>query len=265
MSEFTPHITKISVITVTYNSAKTLEDTLKSVNSQDFNNIEHIIIDGGSSDNTLGILESYKDSLAVIVSEPDEGIYDAFNKGLALASGDVVAILNSDDIFYDDNVLSLVAEAFDSTGCDVVYGDAVLVRHDDLFSVVRFWKSSKFILGSFKDGWHPPHPSFFVRKAAYDSFGNFDTSISVSADFELMLRLMETNKVKVEYVNSVLARMRVGGHSQSIKNIIIGTQSIKKAFYKNKISINATLYFFNRYSSKVKDIFIAKFYQRIKR
>lgn len=265
MSGFKPYVTKMSVITVTYNSAYTLEDTLKSVQSQDYNDIEHIIIDGGSSDGTLRILELYKDSLAVVVSESDEGIYDAFNKGLARASGDVVAVLNSDDVFYDDNVLSLVAEAFNNTGCGVVYGDAVMVRQDDLYSIVRFWKSSEFILGSFKDGWHPPHPSFFVRKAIYDSFGNFDTSISVSADFELMLRFMETNKVKAQYVSRVLTRMRVGGHSQSIKNILTGAQSIKKSFHKNKISINVTRYFFNRYLSKLKEIFISRLNSRSKR
>jgi len=258
MQVFQQYVTKISVITVTYNSAETLEDTLKSVKSQDFNNIEHIIMDGGSSDETLKILDSYKKSLAVVVSEPDDGIYDAFNKALALASGDIVAILNSDDVFYDDKVLSLVGETFKKTECDIVYGDSVIVRQNDLYSIVRFWKSSKFILGSFKDGWHPPHPSFFVRKSVYDKFGNFDTSIPVAADFELMLRFMEINKVTAEYIPNVLTRMRVGGHSQNIINIISGAKSIKKAFNKNKIKINTARYFLNRYASKVKEIFRAR-------
>ena len=249
---------KISVITVTYNSSNTLEDTLKSVQSQNYNDVEHIIMDGGSSDETLKILDSYKDSLAVVVSEPDDGIYDAFNKALSLVSGDIVAILNSDDVFYDKKVLSLVADTFKQNDCDIVYGDSVMVRQNDLYSIVRFWKSSKFILGSFKDGWHPPHPSFFVRKSVYDSFGNFDTSIPVAADFELMLRFMEINKVKVEYIPSVLTRMRVGGHSQNIKNVIRGAKSIKQAFHKNKIKINTTRYFLSRYGSKVKEILSAK-------
>jgi len=258
MPAFQQYRTKISVITVTYNSANTLEDTLKSVQSQNYNNVEHIIMDGGSSDQTLKILGSYKDSLAVVVSELDYGIYDAFNKALARVSGDIVAILNSDDVFYDDKVLALVEETFNKTGCDIVYGDSVMVRQDDLYSIVRFWKSSKFILGSFKDGWHPPHPSFFVRKSVYDSFGNFDTSIPVAADFELMLRFMEVNKVKTEYIPIVLTRMRVGGHSQSIKNIISGAKSIKKAFYKHKIKINTARYFLNRYASKLIELFRAR-------
>ena len=258
MQVFQQYVTKISVITVTYNSAETLEDTLKSVKSQNFNDVEHIIMDGGSSDETLKILDSYKDCLAVVVSEPDDGIYDAFNKALTRVSGDIVAILNSDDVFYDDKVLALVGETFNKTGCDIVYGDSVMVRQDDLYSIVRFWKSSKFILGSFKDGWHPPHPSFFVRKSVYDSFGNFDTSIPVAADFELMLRFLEINKVKAEYIPRVLTRMRVGGHSQNIKNIISGAKSIKKAFHKYKIKINTARYFLIRYASKLEELFRAR-------
>ena len=251
--------TKISVITAAYNSANTIKDTLESVKSQNYNNIEHIIIDGGSSDGTLKILDSYKDSLAVVVSEPDDGIYDAFNKALDLASGDVVAILNSDDVFYDDRVLSLVVETFSKTDCDVVFGDLVQVKQDDVYSIVRFWKSSKFILGSFKDGWHPPHPSFFVRKSVYDDFGNFDTSIAVAADFELMLRFLEVGKIRAEHIPSVLTRQRVGGHSQSIKNIVRGAKSIKKAFQKNKIEINTARFFLYRYGAKLREVLNAKF------
>ena len=260
MSALRQNVKKISVITASYNSANTIEDTLESVKSQNFNNIEHIIVDGCSSDNTLDIIESRKDCFAEVISEPDKGIYDAFNKALTRVSGDVVAILNSDDVFYDDKVLALVAEIFNKTECDIVYGDLVFVKQHDLHSVVRFWKSSKFIQGSFKDGWHPPHPSFFVRKSVYDEFGNFDTTIAVAADFEFMLRLLEIKRLKSEYIPRVLTRMRVGGHSQKIKSIITGAKSIKKAFHKNEIEINIIRYFLYRYGSKLREIIKAKFY-----
>ena len=140
---------KISVITVTYNSEKTLEDTIRSVISQKYDNVEHVIMDGGSSDSTLQILDSYSDNLSVVVSEPDEGIYDAYNKALKHVSGDIIAILNSDDVFYDNNVLNRVAAEFKRTGSELIYGDLALVHEDDLSSVMRFWKSSKFIPGKF--------------------------------------------------------------------------------------------------------------------
>ena len=211
---------KISVITVTFNSEKTIEETINSVRSQNYKSIEHIIIDGASSDNTLKIIESYSESIAFTLSEPDDGIYHAFNKGLSKATGEIIAILNSDDVFFDAEVISLVAETFIQTRSDLVYGDTIMVKEDNLESVVRHWKSSNFIPGSFRNGWHPPHPSFFVRKSVYEKFGYFDTSIDVSADFELMLRFMEKNKVSSSYINKTLTRMRVGGHSQNIKNIL---------------------------------------------
>lgn len=249
---------KISVITVTYNSEKTLEDTLKSVISQNYMNVEHLIMDGGSTDATLLIAESYKEHLSMIVSESDEGIYDAYNKALSYASGEVVAILNSDDVFFDENVLEAVASEFERTGADIVYGDLVLVDEDNLSSVVRFWESSDFKTGSFKEGWHPPHPSFFVRRSVYQNYGNFDISLPVSADFELMLRFMEVHKCSAVYLPKTLARMRVGGHSQSIKNIVKGGRSIVLAFKKNEIRIQPISYFMRRYFSKFLQSFLRR-------
>ena len=249
---------KISVITVTYNSEKTLEDTLKSVISQSYSNVEHVIMDGGSTDATLRILDSYRENLSIVVSEPDDGIYDAYNKALNYASGDIIAILNSDDVFYDNNVLDLVASEFASTASDIVYGDLALVHEDNLSSVVRFWKSTKFIIGSFKNGWHPPHPSFFVRRSVYQKHGHFDLSLPVSADFELMLRFMEVHKCVAVYVPQILTRMRVGGHSQSFWNILKGGSSILQSFKKNGIKVQPVLYFANRYFTKLKQVFFSK-------
>ena len=253
---------KISIITVTYNSEETIEDTIKSVKSQSYEQIEHIIIDGVSSDNTLKIVNNYSESISLVVSEPDDGIYDAFNKGLKKATGDIIAILNSDDVLFDKEVLALVIKTFNQTGSDIVYGDAVMVKKDNLESIVRFWRSSNFIPGSFKDGWHPPHPSFFVKKSIYENFGYFDTSIDVSADFELMLRFMERYKVNSSYLRRTLSRMRVGGHSQNIMNIVKGAKSINKSFKKNKIKINIPYYFLIRYTSKIREIIAGKLYSK---
>ena len=170
---------KISIITVAFNSSKTIRDTIKSVQEQTYDNIEHIIVDGNSNDGTQDIIQEYKN--IKFISEPDEGIYFAMNKGIDLASGEIIGILNSDDIFFDTEILSLVANTFIQERCDLVYGDTVIVKEDNLDSIVRYWKSSNFIPGSFKSGWHPPHPSFFVRKSVYERFGCFDTSIDVSA------------------------------------------------------------------------------------
>jgi len=247
---------KISVITVTYNSEETLEDTIKSVSFQSYKNVEHIVMDGGSTDATLSILDANREKLSIVVSEPDDGIYDAYNKALTYASGDVIAILNSDDVFYNSDVLTKVASEFKNNACDIVFGDLVLVDEGNLSSVIRYWKSSKFILGSFKDGWHPPHPSFFVKNEVYQTCGNFDISLAVSADFELMLRLMEVCKCEAVYVPQVLTRMRVGGHSQNIMNIMRGGMSIMHAFEKNGMKIHPLLYFMKRYLAKLKQVFL---------
>ena len=249
---------KISVITVTYNSEKTLEDTIRSVISQKYDNVEHVIMDGGSSDSTLQILDSYSDNLSVVISEPDEGIYDAYNKALKHVSGDIIAILNSDDVFYDNNVLNRVASEFERTGSELVYGDLALVHEDDLSTVMRFWKSSKFIPGSFKHGWHPPHPSFFVKRSVYQCYGNFDLNLPVSADFELMLRFMEVHKCVATYLPHVLTRMRVGGHSQNFRNILKGGRSILSSFKKHGINIHPLFYFAKRYLSKLMQVLFTK-------
>jgi len=247
---------KISVITATYNSKKTIIDNIESVQKQNYNNVEHIIIDGKSTDGTIKILEFYKSSLKY-VSEHDQGCYDAFNKGINLASGDIIAILNSDDVFFDHEVLSKVEKVFTQTDADIVYGNAVIVKKDNLYSVIRYWKSSKFLPNSFiKNSWHPPHTSFFVRKSIYEEYGKYDASLTIAADFELMLRFMEVNNLKSEYLDLYLTRMRVGGKSQKIKNIIKGFFEIKKSFKINGIDINLLKYFAKRYYLKINQFFI---------
>lgn len=243
---------KISIITITYNSQKTLDDTIKSVLSQKYNDIEYIIVDGNSKDSTIDIVKSYGDKISKFVSEKDNGIYDAMNKGLRLATGDVVGILNSDDVYFDEHVIEKVMHKFQKENVDSVYGDLYYVKPENLNEVVRYWKSSDFVKGSFAKGWHPPHPSFFVKREVYEKYGTFDLNMKVSADFELMLRFLEKFKISTLYLPEVIVRMRIGGESnRSIGNIIKGNRSILKAFEKNQVKVNKLLYPFYRFIPKI--------------
>lgn len=227
---------KISIITVCYNSAKTLEDTIQSVMGQTYGDIEYIIIDGASTDGTLQILNKYKEDIDVLVSEPDKGIYDAMNKGIAKATGSIIGILNSDDVFFDNHTIQKVVDAFNTSGAEAVFGNLYYVKADDTNSVVRFWKSSPYKANGFSKGWHPAHPAFFVKKNVYEKYGVFDTTFNISADFELMLRFIAKHHIKTFYTSTVFVRMRVGGASnKNIKNIITGNKNIARAFKKNNI------------------------------
>lgn len=227
---------KISIITVCYNSAKTIEDTIRSVLAQTYDNIEYIIVDGLSKDETLAVVNKYKDKIGVIISERDKGIYDAMNKGILMATGDVIGILNSDDVFFDNNTLQNVIDAFNSSNADAVFGNLYYVKADDVNTVVRFWKGSPYKKNGFSRGWHPAHPSFFVKRWVYEKYGVFDLRFDVSADFELMLRFIAKHNIKTAYFNEALVRMRVGGNSnKSIKKIYTGNVNIARAFKKNNV------------------------------
>lgn len=226
---------KISVITATYNSAATIGDTLQSVKDQDYPAIEHLIIDGASSDDTLSIVSRYP-HVARVISEKDNGIYDAMNKGVALATGEVIAILNSDDVYYHHRVLSLVMKAFDDAGTDVVYGDLQYVRPDNLGKVTRYWKAGAFSKKKFYYGWMPPHPSFFARKQVYDTVGNFNCSLRSAADYEFMLRALLKFDHNVRYIPQVLVKMRTGGISNAtFMNRIRANREDREAWRINHI------------------------------
>lgn len=230
---------KISLITVTYNSSKTLLDTFQSVLNQTHSDIEYIIVDGASKDNTVSIIKEYEpkfEGRMKWISEPDKGLYDAMNKGIQMATGDVVGILNSDDLFMDDKVLADVAAAFD-VQTDAIFGNLYFVDQEDVNKIVRVWKGSPY--KSFKSGWHPAHPTFYVRRSVYEKYGVFDTTFNVSADFELMLRLIEKHGITTKYLDRYMVRMRMGGESTgSIKNIIRGNKNIFRAFKKNEIKVS---------------------------
>lgn len=204
---------KITVITVVYNGAETIADCIASVLEQDYPDKEYIIIDGQSTDGTMRIVNAYGSVIHRVVSEPDRGIYDAMNKGIALATGEVVGILNADDVFAYTGVLSDVARLMDETHSDAVYGDLVYTDRALLTKVVRRWISGAYQKGHFKKGWMPPHPAFFLKLEFYKKYGNFRNDLGSAADYELMLRMIEKHGVRLSYLNKVLVKMRSGGVS----------------------------------------------------
>ena len=217
---------KISIITVCFNSAKTIKDTLISVANQKNVAVEHVVIDGASTDSTLQILKNHK-SVATLVSEPDKGIYDAMNKGIKLATGDIVGTLNADDFYIDDLVLSEVAKVFEDESVGACFADLVYVSQNDTNKIVRYWKSQDYVIGLFKSGWMPAHPTFFARKSVYDKYGLFDLNYKIGADFELLFRLIEQNKIKTEYIPKVIVKMRLGGTTnKNLSNVIAQNKEI---------------------------------------
>lgn len=233
---------KISIITSTYNSGKTIQDTLNSILNQTYKDIELLIIDGDSKDNTLEIVHQYEslfNGKLKYISESDKGIYDAMNKGIRMATGDIIGILNSDDLYMDNNVLEDIANTFIKNKVDSIYGNLNFVEENNTDKIVRTWKGSQHIPGSFLKGWHPAHPTFYVKREVYEKYGVFDISFDVSADFELMLRFIEKHKISNLYLDRYLVKMRMGGESTgSIKKIIQGNKNVLRAFKKNGFPIS---------------------------
>ncbi len=207
---------KLSIITATYNSERTLRDTMESILNQTFQDFEYIIVDGASKDATLDIIREYEPRFQGRIrylSEPDKGIYDAMNKGFAMATGDVIGILNSDDFFTSDDVLQTVVDGFAGEYVDAVYADIHYVNTDDLTKCVRYYSSSVFRPWMMRFGMIPAHPSFYCRKAVYDQYGSFDTTYRIAADFEILLRLIFIHRIRTRYVKKDFVTMRLGGAS----------------------------------------------------
>ena len=227
---------KISIITITYNSGNTLEQTINSVIDQTYSDIEYIIVDGGSTDTTLQIIEKYKTKISKFISEKDNGLYDALNKGIDLATGDIVGILHSDDFYIDNNVIQKYADVFIKNNSDAVYSDLFYVDKEDTNKVIRKWKSGEHKPTSFLYGWMPPHPTFFVKREVYQKFGKFNLEFKHSADYELMLRFIHKNKIKLNYLAEFTIKMRVGGQSNaSTKNRVNANIEDRKAWRINDI------------------------------
>jgi glycosyltransferase involved in cell wall biosynthesis len=225
---------KVSIITVVFNGIETLSSCIESVLNQDFQSVEYIIIDGNSTDGTRELIKSYGARIHQFVSEPDAGIYDAMNKGIKLATGDVIGILNADDFYAYPSVISDVANAFSKTGADGCYADLEYVDAADASRVTRRWISGAYRKNAFLYGWMPPHPTFFVKKHFYEKHGNFRLDLGSAADYELMLRMIHKAGMKLAYVPKVCIKMRAGGVSnRSIANRVAANQNDRKAWELN--------------------------------
>lgn len=227
---------KVSVITVVYNNVATIAGALESYMAQQGANTELVVIDGGSTDGTLDVLKRYEPHIGVLLSEPDHGIYDALNKGIRLASGDVVGFLHSDDVFADAHVLERIALSFTAPDVDAVYGDLEYVSQHDLHQVVRYWKAGPFRRELLTKGWMPPHPTFYARRELYLRRGGFDTSYKIAADYDCILRLLMPPLIRVQYIPTVLVKMRTGGASnRSLRNILIKSCEDYRALKRNGV------------------------------
>ena len=243
---------KISIITISYYAESTIEKTLLSVATQSFKNIEHIIVDGGSKDNTIDICKSYS-HISKILSEPDKGVYDAFNKGIKLATGDVIGFLNADDTFYNENSIQDIVDAFSNNETDIVYGNLDYVNEES--KVIRNWISKPYEKGLVKKAWMPAHPSFYCKKEVYERLGGYNDSFKIAGDFELCLRFLEINNIPSFYLNKKVVKMLVGGISNSgLKSKLTIFKEELRAFKINNISVNPVLFFFYKLK-KVKQFF----------
>jgi glycosyltransferase involved in cell wall biosynthesis len=231
---------KFSIITVSYNAEHCIAHCIDSVLCQSHHDVDYIAIDGASSDDTFNIISSYGDKIFYKLSEPDLGIYNAMNKGIGYARGDIVGFLNADDFYTHDRVLEKVSQCFaDDPALDACYSDLMYVDQLDTSRNVRYWESDTFVSGSFSFGWCPPHPTFFVRRSVYERFGGFNLGYTIAADFELMMRFLEVHKLRVKYVSDVWVKMRLGGTTnKNWRNVWIQNQEVLRALKSHGLSVN---------------------------
>lgn len=241
---------KISIVTVCYNSAATIADTLKSVAAQDYGDIEHICVDGLSKDNTVEIIKSFP-HVAKWVSEKDKGLYNAINKGIEMATGDVVGVLHSDDFFPANDIISTVAKTFKENEVDAVYGDIAFVSPNNLQKIVRLYSSARFTPKKFAYGYMPAHPSFYLKKKCYDQYGLYHEDYKIAADYELVMRMLYTQKISYTYINKIFVYMRTGGVSnQTFKSRYVLNKEIVRACKENGVNTNMAVLSF-KYLRKI--------------
>jgi glycosyltransferase involved in cell wall biosynthesis len=244
-------LNSISIITTSFNSASTIADTLQSVADQSFKNIEHIIVDGGSKDGTQAIVKKFP-HVKQLISERDQGLYDAMNKGIKAARGEYVAILNSDDIYTGSEIIAKAMHLLESSGKDTLYGDLQYVSSTNLNKVIRTWRSGAFRKNNFYFGWMPPHPTFIVRREIYDEIGNFNTTLRSAADYEMMLRILFKHDYTAAYLPEVMVKMRTGGMSNaSFQHRLSANREDRRAWQIN----NLQPYFFTHYAKPARKVF----------
>jgi glycosyltransferase involved in cell wall biosynthesis len=245
----------ISVITVSHNSADSIAKSINSVLEQSYEKIEYIIIDGASVDGTKDIVKSYGTKISRFITEPDKGMYDAINKGIAVSNGDIIGILNSDDVFYDRHVIGKVAESFSENEIDAVYGDAIFVKSGDTSRIVRYYSSGAFHPRKFRFGFMPAHPSFYARRELFERFGLYKSDYKIAADFELLLRFIHVNRIKYKYLKMPFVKMRTGGISnKSFKSNITLNREILRACRENGLQTGYFLIYL-KYFFKVFEYF----------
>ena len=227
---------QISIISTTYNSEKTIEHTILSVINQTYANIEYIIIDGQSTDGTLNIIKKYQNKITKLVSEPDKGIYDALNKGIEQANGNIIGFLHADDFYAHNKVIENIVNVFKIKKTDSVYGNLEYVSALKTDKIIRNWQAGKFCINELKRGWMPPHPTFYVKKEIYNKYGNFKLNYKIAADYDLMLRFLGKHQITTAYLDEVLVKMRMGGASnRSLINIIKKSREDYFALKENNI------------------------------
>lgn len=242
---------RVSIITVAYNSVSTIRDTIESVLAQDYPEIEHIIIDGASTDGTVEVVRSYGERIAQFVSQPDQGIYDAMNKGIQLATGEIIGILNSDDFYAGSDIISTVVAQMNHTGVDAVFGDLIYVDTADLDKIVRYYSSAHFHPGLFAYGWMPAHPTVFIKRWAYEQYGLFKTDYQIASDYELLIRFLAKHQLSYHYIPRIMVKMRTGGVSTTnlMSNWILNCE-IVRGCAENGIQTNL-LKVFSKYFTKI--------------
>lgn len=234
---------KISIITATYNREAVIGYAVSSLYSQTYHDFEHLVVDGGSTDNTVEFVNAHTDDRTVLVSEPDNGVCDAFNKGLARASGDIVGFLHSDDFFADENVLERVASTFKECECDLVYGDLDYVSSSDLTRIIRRWRAGRFSRGALKLGWMPPHPTVFVTRELLNRVGRFDCVYKISCDYDFLVRCLTMDGIRTQYIKSTLVKMRLGGVSNgSLRTIVLKSSEDLKIIKRHNLRFGLSLF-----------------------
>lgn len=229
---------KVSIITVCLNSAETIEDTIRSILSQGYKDIEYIVVDGGSTDGTLEILTKYQAQISKCISEPDNGIYEAMNKGIKSSTGNIIATLNSDDLYANETIVSQMVKFMQVNDLDAAYGDLIYVDRNNTDHITRIWKPGEYKRGAFYYGWAIPHPTFFCRKEIFERHGYFNNRFQVAADFELMLRFIEKHQIKVGHLPKVIVKMRTQGKANILRGVIRGNWEIISSFRLNGLRLS---------------------------
>lgn len=243
---------KVSIITSCYNRGYCIKDTIESVCRQDHSNIEYIIVDGASSDDTMEIVNSYKEKISIIISEPDTGIYNAINKGIEIATGDIVGLMHSDDVFFSDNVISSIVKAFKNNDADLVYGNGIYVSAKTN-RVVRNWISGTFHPAKIVRGWLPLHTTVYIKKSLLDKYGLYDESFKISADSEFLLKYLYELNLNIFYLNKYVVRMGMGGASTTLSKTFTKWREDKRLYEKH--GLNPYIALPRKILSKVKQFF----------